>query len=112
MLGDNFVNLGAADLCDGEIRGYAFGEYGVVVVRLGDRYFALENSCAHSGAPLSEGRIESGPLGPMIICARHDMPFDLATGALCLNDPVCENQPRFDLEIRDGNIWVKRPGEP
>ena len=108
MPGTDFVLLGAADLCDGEIRGYPFDEYGVVVVRLGEHYFALENSCAHSGAPLSEGRIEAGARGPMIVCTRHDMPFDLATGDLCLTDPVCENQPRFEIEIRDGEIWVKR----
>jgi nitrite reductase/ring-hydroxylating ferredoxin subunit len=108
MPGDDFVRLGPADLRDGEIRGYPFGDYGVVVVRLGDQHFALENACAHSGAPLSEGRIEPGTRGAMIVCARHDMPFDLATGALRLSERICEDQPRFEIELRAGEIWVRR----
>ena len=56
-----------ADLPDGGCLAIDVDGRPVVLVRLGDEVRALENSCPHAGAPLSEGFIE----GRLLTCAWH-----------------------------------------
>jgi nitrite reductase/ring-hydroxylating ferredoxin subunit len=69
----------------------------LVVVAVGDRYFALSDECSHGQASLSEGWVEDD----LIICPMHSGGFALATGEpelLPCMDPV----KRYDV-VRDGN---------
>ena len=49
----------------------------VCVARVGDEVFAIEDTCTHSEASLSEGEIT----GTKIECWLHGAEFDLRTGA-------------------------------
>jgi nitrite reductase/ring-hydroxylating ferredoxin subunit len=55
------------------------GEVAVVLARLGDRWYAVEDRCTHAGCPFSE---EATLEGGTIVCNCHGSEFDLATGAL------------------------------
>ena len=44
---------------------------------IGGTYYAIEDSCPHRGAPLSEGECE----GSEVICPWHGARFDLTTGS-------------------------------
>lgn len=53
--------------------------YGVrlALVNRGDQFYAVQNACTHSGASLSDGKINY--LGE-IVCPLHGYIFDLSTG--------------------------------
>jgi nitrite reductase/ring-hydroxylating ferredoxin subunit/uncharacterized membrane protein len=75
----------------------------VLLVRDGDRIFALHDRCSHRGCSLTEGRLE----GQDIVCSCHGSRFALADGAL-RNGPATSGQPAFQVR-RDGDrIEVRR----
>ncbi|MGZ5970090.1 MAG: Rieske 2Fe-2S domain-containing protein, partial [Polyangiales bacterium] len=76
--GPDFAKDGVAwaDLPEGRpVAGQAGGE-AVVVVRRGERCFAVGASCTHYGGPLAEGLV----VGDTIHCPWHHARFELATG--------------------------------
>jgi nitrite reductase/ring-hydroxylating ferredoxin subunit len=79
------VDLGPADLGDGDLRSAKAGDLELAVARVGDRYVAFEVWCTHEECPLTDGWLE----GEAIRCACHGALFALANGAL-LEGPATE----------------------
>ena len=74
----------------------------VLLIRVGDQYFAIEDVCTHDGQPLTDGCIEDGA----IICPRHGARFDLQSGrALCM--PATKPVRTFEVEVRDRQIFAR-----
>lgn len=74
----------------------------VLLLRIGDDYFAVEDVCTHDGQPLTDGPVTDHE----ITCPRHGARFDLRTGAaLCM--PATEPVRTFDVEVRDDGVYVK-----
>ena len=74
----------------------------VVLVRRGDRIFALRDTCSHLGGPLSEGKLE----GNGIVCPWHGSKFCLEDGRV-INGPAVFPERCFDVRVRDGKIEVR-----
>lgn len=74
----------------------------VLVVRVGERFLALENVCTHDGGDLTGGCIEDG----VIACPRHGARFDLVTGE-ALSAPAYEPVATFPVKIDDGTVYVR-----
>ena len=74
----------------------------VLLIRVVDQYFAIEDVCTHDGQPLTDGCIEQGA----IVCPRHGARFDLQTGkALCM--PATKPVRTFEVEVRDRKIFAR-----
>ena len=81
------VDLGPADLVDGELREAMAEGLSLVVARAGGRYVAFETWCSHEECPLTDGWLES----EAIRCACHGALFSLADGAALegpTDDPI------------------------
>lgn len=78
----------------------------LVLVRRGNTVYALGESCAHLGAPLSEGSID----GDTIVCPWHGSVFALDDGR-AVKGPTAYNQPCYAVRIRQGKVEVKLGGE-
>lgn len=48
----------------------------ILLARVGDRYYAVDNRCPHMGGNLSQGKLE----GTIVTCPRHGSEFDLSDG--------------------------------
>ncbi len=71
------VDLGPADLDDGDLREATIAGLDLGIARVGDRYVAFETWCTHAECPLTDGWLE----GDAIRCACHGALFALADGA-------------------------------
>lgn len=84
---------------EGKPYGMQVGRRAVLLVRRGDRFFALRDACPHAGAALSGGRLTGlacvdhpdaegsyGRMGEIIACPWHGWEFVLETGR-CVADP-------------------------
>ena len=71
----------------------------LAVYNVDGEYYAIENSCPHRGAPLSEGAL----CGHVIECGLHGWQFDVRTGE-CLT--VIETLKTYPLKIEDGLVSV------
>lgn len=103
----NAIPLGPADLAEGQVRGYDLGERLVLVSRLGGRFRAIDDCCNHAGCLLSAGRVQ----GQMIVCSCHEAGFDLVTGRNLTAPELCGDQPVFEIEERDGYLFLVEPTE-
>ena len=76
----------------------------ILLVRRGERLFALAETCSHFSGPLSEGKLD----GESIVCPYHSSRFALADGRV-LDGPAVHPQPCLEIRARDGQIEVRRP---
>ena len=65
---------------------------------------ALSNICIHKARKLNEGVM----LGTRIVCAGHQWAYDITTGYCAARERY---QPRYEVELRDGMIWVEFPSK-
>lgn len=74
----------------------------VLVFRIGDDFYAVEDVCSHDGQPLTDGRLH----GTAIECPRHGAQFDIRTGKpLCM--PAVEPIAVFDVKIEGSDVLVR-----
>ena len=76
----------------------------ILLVRKGERIFALAETCSHFSGPLSEGKL----IGDTIVCPYHDSRFALNDGRV-INGPAVHPQPCLEARIEDGQIQVRKP---
>ncbi len=111
MSGSDIFPLGPVDqVPDGQVRRFEVGGRAVAVIRIGDDFYALGDTCSHADYSLSEGYLwpEEGKLE----CPRHGSRFSLETGepdSLPATRPV----PAYRVELRDGELFlVLDSGDP
>jgi nitrite reductase/ring-hydroxylating ferredoxin subunit/uncharacterized membrane protein len=93
------------DLRDGEPRAVDAGGEQALLVRRGERIFALANRCTHRGGPLADGELH----GDCIQCPWHGSRFDLADGSV-RRGPATFPQPTYAVRVRDGQVQVRAAG--
>ena len=105
---DEFTRVGgvmAADVAEGQLvpATHANGT-ALCIGRRDGRLFAAKDSCPHAEFPLSEGTLyATGELE----CCWHGAKFDCVSGRV-LRGPAEDPLVRFEVEERDGSIWVRR----
>ena len=90
------------DLPEGKLKRVLYKETPLLLVRRGDRVYALAETCAHLGGPLSEGKLE----GDTVVCPWHASRFTLESGEV-VDGPSAFPQPCLKTRIRNGQIEVK-----
>ncbi len=104
-----FVGVGeASEIPDG---GYIVAEIAgqsVLVTRLADEVFAVENRCSHNGSPLDGGRVRRG----RIACPLHGAIFDLRTGASLAGGLAPRGLRTFPTKVEAGTIYVMTKASP
>lgn len=74
----------------------------LLLVRRGDEIYALAETCAHLGGPLSEGKLDK----ECVVCPWHASTFELATGDV-VRGPSAFPQPSLETRVRNGEIQVR-----
>ena len=97
-------DIGAlTDFVSGAARAVRLADRELVVVRIDDDVYVLDDRCSHEAFWLSDGEVDADD--HEIECARHGAMFDLATGeprSLPATKPVA----RYDTTVRDGRVEV------
>ena len=76
----------------------------ILLVRRGERIFALAETCSHFSGPLSEGKL----VGDSIVCPWHASRFSLEDGRV-LDGPAVHPQPCLQVRVQNGQIEVRKP---
>ncbi|MYF91382.1 MAG: Rieske 2Fe-2S domain-containing protein, partial [Gemmatimonadetes bacterium] len=90
MASKRYVVARAEELPDGARKIVSVGNREIGVFNIGDRYYALRNSCPHKNGPLCRGRLRPLVVSPgvyqidyqqeglVLKCPWHQWEFDLA----------------------------------
>jgi 3-phenylpropionate/trans-cinnamate dioxygenase ferredoxin subunit len=74
---------------------------GILLLRVGDDFYAIEDICTHDGQPLTDGPVN----GKEIQCPRHGARFDITNGRpLCM--PAVEPVATFAVKVVDGEVFI------
>jgi nitrite reductase/ring-hydroxylating ferredoxin subunit/uncharacterized membrane protein len=74
----------------------------VLLVRRGQRVYAIGAVCSHYGAPLEQGTLRDS----IIECPWHYSHFSLEDGSVKAG-PSTAPVPLYETDVKDGKIWVK-----
>ena len=104
-----------AEFEDGVMKEVRAKEYEVLVVRIGDDYYAADARCPHMRARLSQGKLK----GTVVTCPFHGSKFDLkdgrvlnwvGMGGLALKAAALFKLPKplgiYKVEIEDDSVFV------
>lgn len=97
------LELGPANLQDGQLKNYKVGKRDVLVAKVAGKYKALDDWCNHAGCLLSGGHLD----GNSVVCPCHEVGFDLDTGKNMTSPGVCDDQPAFKADEQNGQIVVE-----
>jgi 3-phenylpropionate/trans-cinnamate dioxygenase ferredoxin subunit len=64
------------ELGDGTMKEVLAYGHEILLARVGDSYYAVDNRCPHMGGKLSQGKLE----GTTVTCPLHGSQFDLTSG--------------------------------
>ncbi|MPZ75470.1 MAG: Rieske 2Fe-2S domain-containing protein [Deltaproteobacteria bacterium] len=95
--------LAEAELPDSQLRRVQANGMPVLLVRRGERIYAIAETCAHLGGPLAEGSLENSS----VRCPWHGSRYSLEDGRV-LEGPSAHAQPVLEVRVRDGHIGVRR----
>ena len=102
---DDFVKVAQTDeLEPGQMKAVDVGGDRVLIVNVAGSYHAMEDTCSHAFAPLSEGEIS----GEEIECPLHGSVFSVTTGE-ALSPPASEPLTLYQVRVDGGDILVGPP---
>jgi nitrite reductase/ring-hydroxylating ferredoxin subunit len=97
------------DLPDGRSARVQVDGTDVLVVRAGERIFAVGNRCTHQGAPLDRGVARADGPTPTVTCPAHGSVFSLEDGGV-RRGPAARPVPAFEVRVSDGTVELRPPG--
>ena len=101
---ENFVPvLAETELSQNELKRVTADGMPVLLVRRAERIYAIAETCAHLGGPLSDGKLE----GTSVRCPWHGSCFSLEDGRV-LEGPSVHAQPVLEVRVRNGQIEVRK----
>ena len=92
----------AADLDEDKPTRVTAGGVAIVLVKRGERIYALTDTCPHLGGPLSEGKL----VGGAIQCPWHGSRLALEDGSV-VGGPTVYPARCFEVRTRAGEIQVR-----
>jgi nitrite reductase/ring-hydroxylating ferredoxin subunit len=96
--------LPVADVAVGRMRSCKLGEREIVVCHTRDGVFAVDNTCTHAFARMSEGYLK----GTRLICPLHGATFDVRSGRV-LGGPTTTPLPAYQTRVVNGIVEVAVP---
>jgi 3-phenylpropionate/trans-cinnamate dioxygenase ferredoxin subunit len=100
----DFVEIGPADLPNGERLFVEIADKPIVVFNIAGKYFAIGDVCTHDDGPLGDGELE----GYEVVCPRHGGQFDVRTGKVT-SMPAVVDIPAYPVRVVNGNIELGIP---
>ncbi len=95
--------LPETNLMDGKLTRAMYEGTPILLVRRGDRIFAMAETCSHFSGPLAEGKLE----GDTVVCPYHFSRFALEDGRV-IDGPAVHPQPCLEVRTRNGQVEVRR----
>ncbi len=74
----------------------------IALFRVGDEWFATDDTCTHAKFSLSEGYVE----GAEIVCALHEARFCLRTGRV-LSPPATVALRTYPVRVEAGEVFIE-----
>ena len=98
-----------SDITPGKTLKLPLGDFGVLIVNVEGKFYAVDALCTHYGGDLSAGTLQ----GKILTCPVHGSKFDVTDGKVVsppiqpLDRPVIENLITYTLKVENDEIYIK-----
>ena len=93
----------ASDILPGSLHKIAIDGKEILVTNVDGKFFAIDDSCTHSGASLSEGKLD----GCKIICGWHAAEFDCKTGKLVKFPAKIRDLGTYKVSVESDDVFIE-----
>lgn len=90
------------DLANGKGMAVSIDNKTIAVFQVDGKFYAIDDSCTHAGAPLSEGEVN----GLKLTCPWHGAIFDLNSGA-ALEAPAFEGVKTYKVVVEGDDVFIE-----
>lgn len=91
------------EIVSGQMKKVSFDGKEIVVCNIDGNYFAIDDTCTHSGASLSEGKLEDST----ITCDWHGAQFECKTGKLVKFPVEIANLKSYNVIVESDDVVVE-----
>ena len=92
-----------SDIPAGKMQKVAADGKEILVINVDGNYYAINDTCTHAGASLSEGTCE----GTTITCGWHGAKFDCKTGKLEAFPAKIKDLNSYKVVVESENVFVE-----
>jgi nitrite reductase/ring-hydroxylating ferredoxin subunit len=92
------------DLPPGKAAAFTVEGLTIALFNIAGTYYAIDDTCPHSGGPLSEGEVQVKDL--KVTCPWHGADFDLKTGAV-LSPPAFDGVRSYKVSVNGNDIQIE-----
>ena len=85
----------------GSIREFQVEGLTIAIANVGDKFYAIHNTCLHRGGSLGQGVLQ----GVAVTCPWHGWQYDVTTGKLVMNQTI--GVKTFAIEARGDDLWIE-----
>jgi 3-phenylpropionate/trans-cinnamate dioxygenase ferredoxin subunit len=100
----NFVEIGPADLTNGERLFVEISDRPIVIFNIAGAYYAIGDVCTHDNGPLGDGDLEDFN----VVCPRHGATFDARSGK-ATGMPAVVDIPAYPVRVVEGKLEIGVP---
>jgi len=75
----------------------------ILVTNINGDYFAMDDTCTHSGASLSDGKLESST----VTCGWHGAQFDCKSGKLAKFPAKINDLKSYEVVVESNDIFIE-----
>lgn len=94
-----------SDFPPGSISKVAVDGREIAVANIDGTCYAIDDTCTHAGASLSEGEVS----GCNVVCGWHGAQFDCTTGQLAKFPAKIRDLASYAVTTDDGNVYIEVP---
>ncbi|MDG6899955.1 MAG: non-heme iron oxygenase ferredoxin subunit [Nitrososphaerota archaeon] len=103
MPGEEFVKIAElAEIPEGKMKAVRIGTRQVMIARIEDKLYAMDNACTHVGGPLASGVLE----GHVVTCPWHGSRFDVRTGEV-VRGPAAKPEKIHEVKVLGNDVLIK-----
>ncbi|MGQ0795425.1 MAG: Rieske (2Fe-2S) protein [Nitrosopumilaceae archaeon] len=92
-----------ADITPGKTHKVTADGKEILVANIDGNYFAMDDTCTHAGASLSEGKLD----GSILTCDWHGAKFDCKTGKLHAFPAKIKDLNSYKLVVELDNLFLE-----
>ena len=92
-----------SEIPPGKLHKVSINEKDVMIVNLDGSFFAVDDTCTHSGASLSEGTLE----GQTVTCGWHGAQFDCKSGSLTKFPAKINNIKSYNVIVEADEVFLE-----
>ncbi len=92
-----------SDIPPGKLHKVSVDGKEILLINIDGGFFAMEDTCAHAGASLSEGKLD----GSTVICDWHGAQYDCKTGKLAKFPAKINDLMSYKVVVESEDVFVE-----